>query len=507
MSWPTIYRPQQFSQLHLTRVKNNFLNFIKQGYFPQVMLFTGPKGTGKTSTARLLAATLNSAHNAQAVTNTYLKKGQIKTKSLSSFHEPDAKEPMVASILRGQSYCVQEMDAASNRGIDDIRLLKERAQLPPTDGVMAVYILDEAHMLTTQAFNALLKLLEEPPAHTVFILATTEPDKIPDTIKSRCQIIEFHKATPAEIATAIKRVVELEKVTIEPEALDLICRYADGSFRDGLKYLELCAQSGQTITQKLVEEVVSPLFETQAKQLLEFLVQKKSTQLLDLIQTLRQQAVDDKKFIGQLIRLLHTTLVEIRNDLPQSLPLTAKVCQFLLNAFLQPDLILPSPIPLLRLELLCLDLIDRSGQKSGSSPRQVAPTPTSLPETSDQVTQKTTDLPAIDASATKLLERWEDFLQQVSSRNSSLAAFMRSAKPILQNDRVLQLHVYYKFHQQQLNLPKFKQLALEAAAALDLSLPELTVMLTTPAVPSQSDSTPDTLTDRPLTEIASELLS
>ncbi len=547
MSWPNLYRPQKFADLHLTKVRDYFVGLLQKGRLPQVLLFAGPKGTGKTTSARILAAVLNSDYNEAQVKHAYLSKpdktkaAEIKNQALK---EPDLNQDSVLNILRGQSYAVQEMDAASNRGIDDVRALKEQAMIAPSSGLMSVFILDEAHMLTTQAFNALLKLLEEPPPHAVFILATTELDKLPDTIKSRCQIVQFYKASSEEVRKTINRVVKLEKIKITTEAVDTIITLAEGSFRDALKYLEICAQINEEITPETVHNLISPLFHQQASQLIRAVINKDETELIEIVAELRKKRVDEKRFLTNLITLLHNDLISLQANQSSSLSLTQAACRYLLNSMLLPELTYPSPVPLLRLELLCLDIIDKAKQKSstssnqnGSNPAKVAARPSnSSASTARNVISKSSSAQTIEVAnqpletqnipqnltetqvtevikpnnqpmATVLLEKWEEYLIALAKLNTSLAAFMRSAVPIMMDESLIQLQVFYKFHQQQLNLPKWRQMMADAALSINLTLPSIEVILTTPPPisPVVTDASPDQ--NQSLSQIASELLS
>jgi len=241
MSWNRKYRPTKIEDLHLDSVRIQLQRMMDAGKIPQSLLFAGPKGTGKTSSSRIIGAIVNDPKNGNQVDLAYFgkssKKNATKIKDdAQKLVEPDNDNDFARKIFEGTSFVVQEMDAASNRGIDDIRQLRSKAFLPPQAGKMSVFILDEAHMLTTEAFNALLKLLEEPPEHTIFILATTEepPEhtifilatteihKIPPTIVSRCQTVEFHKATKNELINTLKKILINEKIAFEDDALEMI---------------------------------------------------------------------------------------------------------------------------------------------------------------------------------------------------------------------------------------------------------------------------------------------
>ncbi len=226
------WRSQTFDEVlgqeHVTRTLKNAVSL---GRIAHAYLFSGPRGTGKTSTARILAKALN----------------------CESGPRPDPCQSCAncQRIREGNSLDVLEIDAASNRGIDEIRELRERVKFSPVEGPYKVYIIDEVHMLTTEAFNALLKTLEEPPEHVVFVLCTTEAHKLPPTIMSRCQRFDFRRIPAPLIKERLTQIVEAEGASIEGEALDIVVAAASGSFRDGQSILEqlLSYSSGPTTAQ------------------------------------------------------------------------------------------------------------------------------------------------------------------------------------------------------------------------------------------------------------------
>lgn len=224
MAYQTLYRawrPQTFDQvLGQDHVCRTLQNAIASGRLAHAYLFCGPRGTGKTSTAKILAKALNCQHGPTP--------------------EPCDECSLCVRIRDGYCLDVLEMDAASNRGIDEIRSLRDQVRLTPTEARYKVYIIDEVHMLTAEAFNAFLKTLEEPPPRVVFILATTEPERLPATILSRCQRFDFHRLSAETMAQRLKDVAVAEGLTLEPRTAMLLARSAEGSMRDGLGLLDQC---------------------------------------------------------------------------------------------------------------------------------------------------------------------------------------------------------------------------------------------------------------------------
>ncbi len=210
------YRPDSFETLvGQENIARTLKNSIKRGQLAHAYLFCGPRGVGKTSTARIFAKTINCADPGPDM-------------------EPCGKCESCLSFAEGRSYCIHELDAASNNGVDDIKALIDQVRIPPQTGKYSVYIIDEVHMLSSSAFNAFLKTLEEPPAYAIFILATTEKHKILPTILSRCQTYDFNRITVEGIVGNLKSIAQKEGVTIDDESLHVIAMKADGAMRDAL---------------------------------------------------------------------------------------------------------------------------------------------------------------------------------------------------------------------------------------------------------------------------------
>lgn len=210
------YRPDSFGTLiGQDNIARTLSNSIKRGQLAHAYLFCGPRGVGKTTTARIFAKMINCSHPGEDM-------------------EPCGECESCVSFKEGRSYCIHELDAASNNSVDDIKALMDQVQVPPPVGRYSVYIIDEVHMLSAQAFNAFLKTLEEPPAHAIFILATTEKHKILPTILSRCQTYDFNRITVADIVRNLSDIAAREDVKIDERSLNVIARKADGAMRDAL---------------------------------------------------------------------------------------------------------------------------------------------------------------------------------------------------------------------------------------------------------------------------------
>ncbi|MBI2028853.1 DNA polymerase III subunit gamma/tau [Candidatus Gottesmanbacteria bacterium] len=347
MAYYLKYRPQKVSDLDSEDIRLQFSEMFSKKNFPHAFLFTGSKGIGKTSTARIVAKIINCEKRSFS-------------KSKGEFIEPCNKCEMCTSITKGNSLDVMEIDAASNRGIDEMRSLREKISLAPSHASYKVYIIDEVHMLTTEAFNALLKTLEEPPQHVIFILCTTEIHKIPDTISSRCTVVVFKKASETELLNSLQRVVQGEKIKIENDALKLIAQFSDGSFRDGVKTLEhLVLRNNTSLTAEVVKKTIMS-GDINEKDLINLILNKKAKEALSIIQKSAESGIDPRQLNHQLLNELRTKLImEVQTKNGSNVTDIAKLIKLLTRA---EGEIKYSPIGQLPIELAIVEYCFERGE-------------------------------------------------------------------------------------------------------------------------------------------------
>ena len=299
------YRPQDFDEVvGQEPVVRTLRNAIASDQLRQAYLFAGPRGTGKTSLARILAKGLNCAQ------------GPTPT--------PDKTCNACVTIANGTSLDVVEMDAASQRGIDDIREIRERVVLQPVEGGHKVYILDEAHQLTDAAWNALLKLIEEPPPHLVFVFCTTDLSKVLPTVRSRCQTFVFQRPRLPDLVRKLRRIADAEGIEAADQALALIARSARGAYRDAESTLDQLASATENdISVQAVLQLLGAIEEEALFRLCDLVVDRDTAGALTFLEELAEQGQDLGRLVVDLLEhLRHVMLVQHMGEVPDSLPVT-----------------------------------------------------------------------------------------------------------------------------------------------------------------------------------------
>ena len=284
------WRPKTFAdvvgQEHITATLQRQ---VAEGRLSHAYLFTGTRGTGKTTCAKILAKAINCEHPVDG--------------------NPCNQCPSCLGIESGSFLDVMELDAASNNGVDSVRALRDEAIYSPAQVKRRVYIVDEVHMLSTPAFNALLKILEEPPEHLMFILATTELHKVPATILSRCQRFSFRRILPRDISARLDHVAKAENIDLKPDGAELLARLSDGALRDALSLLDQCAASGGTVDAAHVLETLGLAGNVQTAQMMEFILRRDAKAALLLLNKLYAGGKDVGAVLGELYTLARDLLI------------------------------------------------------------------------------------------------------------------------------------------------------------------------------------------------------
>jgi len=470
------WRPQTLSEVVGQQpVTQTLRNAVESGKVAHAYLFCGPRGTGKTSTARILAKAVNCPNQAGG--------------------EPCTTCDMCRSITEGRALDVIEIDAASNRGIDEIRSLREKANYAPSLARYKVYIIDEVHMLTEAACNALLKTLEEPPPHVIFVLATTEVHKVLPTIVSRCQRFNFRRLGQAEIIGKLKLICQKEGIHIEPGSLELIARAASGSLRDAENILQqMIGYYGNEIALDQIQTELGITRDARIRQLARCVVNRDIPSGLGVIHSLNADGVDLRQFNTGLVEYLRGVLLAksrcqealdvTREDLADMTSLAAAArLDYLLRAvksFSSVDF-RSGNYSALSLELAFLDCVlplpaaqpppMANESAKPMNVREAPPEQADITETADGSDSSSQDVAVVAPSQPRdkemprdidfIRKRWKEFIRALRGEGSSgnLDAFLRSAcDPIALENDTLVLAFYYSFHKEKIEDAKYRHL-------------------------------------------------
>lgn len=440
------YRPQTITELDLSDVREKLTSILSSKEIPHAFLFTGPRGLGKTSSARILAKAIN-CQNTTGI-------------------EPCNKCEICLSITEGGHIDIIEIDAASNRGVDEIRNLREKVKFSPSQLSKKVYIIDEVHMLTNEAFNALLKTLEEPPAHVIFILATTEVNKIPQTILSRVFEVKFEKPTISEITNSLKRIIKGENLEVDEDIFPKLFELSEGSFRDGAKIMEELSlnSDGKKIDAKLLEKVFkSGSTSVQTDKLLEVIYKKDMDKGLKIISEMANEGMDFKIVIEQLVEKIRNDLVSGNAKLEVS---DAKRILTLLNeAYVSLKSAVVAQLPL---ELAIIEYTIQENEKENTRIQEVA---------KDNVAQKDVVKPIQQSVKPQTETNYllKSLIESVHLKDKRVAALLRSCNEAILEKEDLILLTPYSFHAQKLSQQEFSEMILESAQALNSKIKSVTI--------------------------------
>ena len=464
------FRPQRFEDLlGQEPVVVTLRRAIEQQRVGHAYLFAGPRGTGKTSTARIFAKALN------------CERGPTP--------EPCNRCPSCLEITEGRSLDVIEVDGASNRSIDDIRTLRENVKFAPVKGHFKIYIIDEFHQITAEAFNALLKTLEEPPTHVKFIFATTAPHKVPATILSRCQRYEFKRLPPAVILHKLEEIARQEQITVATDALATIARAAAGSMRDAESLLDQLAAFGQRHVQMAdVQAVLGVVEDEVLSQAIDAVIQQQPAALLRLVTQLTDAGRDLTQFltglIGYVRNLMVAQLGEAGGEILGATPDALKRLMAQAGAFSEDELsylfyLLVSTYDIMRrvgdartpLEVTLIRASRREPiariselirQLDEQAPRVAArPADTPIPAVAVPETPQTQAVPA-PAAPSLTLEmlqgQWTQLISAVQERRMSTAAYLLEARPVAVSAECLTIGFpkEFLFHQEALQQPEHR---------------------------------------------------
>jgi len=423
------WRPQRFSEVvGQEEIVRTLQNAVASDGVAHAYLFAGERGIGKTSVARILARAVNCPNRSNG--------------------EPCNECPVCTAILANRSLDIIEIDGASNRGIDHIRRLREEVNFAPTDLRRKVYIIDEVHMLTNEAFNALLKTLEEPPPHAIFIFATTEPHKVPRTIVSRCQAFEFRRIPAGRIAEHLKRVAESEGVDLTDDALAIIAGRSSGGMRDALVMLEQAiSHGGSPITGDVVLDMLGLVDRDTHAAFITAIESNDRRGVLSMIDSLVERGKDLEVFLADVIETIRDRLLEREGMAERDIAIARGLLEVKAELFRALD-------RRIRMEIGVLDLMARLNGDRPSPPPPVeggSPTTVATDRQERPVEGDTAPSAAHPPVPEEIAPAWNRMLSEIEKERIAIAAFLLEGRPALQDGKlIIRFPRRYSFHKESL---------------------------------------------------------
>lgn len=438
MSSETLYRKYRsksfkdvIGQEHITKT---LANSIQNKTFAHAYLLTGPRGVGKTSIARLFAYAVNG-----------LQYGS---------------DEMYSDII--------EIDAASNRRIDEIRELRDKVNIAPSALKYKVYIIDEVHMLTREAFNALLKTLEEPPEHAIFILATTDFQKVPDTIASRCVRFAFSSISSEDIAKHLKNIAKKESIDIDAAAVSVIADNSDGSFRDAISLLDQFRGIGSSVTEDYVIRVLGMSREEEIGSLIRSVEESNPLQIVRTLKDIKEKGANDQQIIKQSVGYLRSCLLGSKSS-SLAKDKIISLMHNLLRANEYSDIGLAIEIAFIE---ACRDMAQTNPPKTKEKIEQPTP-PAEASNKKDNPKIQSEEVKEVPATN---VDFWEATLKELKSANNTLYAIARMAETKLAGDE-LELYFKFPFHYKQISLEKNHSQVQTTVSSINPSINKVSLFL------------------------------
>lgn len=535
------FRPQKFSDLvGQENVAKILLPQLESGKVSHGFLFYGPKGTGKTSTARILAK----AVNCEKAYSSPFDRAQGKQftvhsrkKTVNKFGEPCNKCLSCLSIMDGSNLDLIEIDAASNRNIDDIRDLREKIKLSPVGGRFKVYIIDEVHMLTKEAFNALLKTLEEPPAHAIFILCTTEVSKIPATIISRVQKFNFKRAAGNDLAKVIEKIAKAEGIKIESQQAFLIAAASDGSYRDAISLFDQLSANKKQIKEADVKSIAYAGGWEELANFVQNIAQNKLKDAILQIEEIAESGADISFFAKQVVLFLEKVLfikIGIKDEMFSDLSGEQFARLQLISGQFDLDrlqslirLILVAegeaklyPLPQIPLVLAACKYCGQDQEEKEEAVTEGSQVLRKTAEKEDIALDKKIETGKVATYGKKtkqslktlsdIEKKWEAFLLRVKNVNAHVVALLRSTRPTDFDGDNLTVEVFYRFHKDKLTEPRIIKMLDEMFSEIVGDKVRLNFVLAQKETkPTKSVSVSDVveISDKDIEKIAVEIFS